>query len=489
MLNTNLVSAASPLVASFLAQWALVDTIQGGTTAMRAAGETYLPKEPKEKDVNYQARLKRSTFDNYYGEALNRAVDKVFSQDIQLKNQPGDITIWAQDVDQQGRDLTQFAKDVFHQGIHYGVDYILTDYPRLPDEGFANRAEELAANRRPYWVLIKAPQVLSADSQSFGGVEMLTSFRFQEEVYELQEDGITVKKFDQVRQFKQVGPRAPVEFTVWRAGTGVAGATGWVIVAQGILPVSRIPVAPFYGKRIGFFFGTPLMMPLAELNLAWWRKRSDLDNILHIANVPFLFGKGFGSETEMATGKKKGPIEVDIQQAVMASNPQADLKWVEHTGSNIKTAMEDLKNLEDRMREVGSSLFSQGGGFMTATEKAINAAEANANLKSLALGLKDTLELALVFVGEYLSSTPGEVEVNTSFATDYVAQETFGAVLTMYKAGLIMRDVVIAEAKRRNIIAMDGEYALPASPNIGKGADNEVIPPVEDGSGNRTVTV
>lgn len=486
-MNTfNYVGTASPLITSFRGQWSTVDTILGGTTAMRAAGKAFLPQEKKEKDENYIARLNRSTFDNYYKEALDRAVDKVFSQDIQLSDQAAEVVIWAQDVDQQGRDLTQFAKDIFFFAMHHGVTYILTDYPRLPQEGFANRAEELASGRRPYWVHIKAPQVLAVDYIDVGGSKRLGTFRYQEQVYEPGIDGVTVEKFEQVREFKQASATGPVECNVWRSSDSTKE---WVLIFSGILTVDQVPVVPMYGKREGFFLGSPVQMQLAELNLQHWRKRSDLDNILHIANVPFLFGKGFGSEFDGTQGRKKGPIEVDIQQAVMAANKDADLKWVEHNGANIKSAMEDLQNLEDRMRDVGSTLFSSGGGFMaTATEKAINAAEANARLKSLALSLKDCLEFALYFVYQYMGLTQvGTVEVNTSFATDYVSQETFAAVLTMYKMGLIDYETVVNESKRRNIIAMDAVIVPPKDPNLGKTSDTEVIPPVVDAQGNKTV--
>lgn len=483
-MNTYNIGDASPAFTNLRAQWTTVDTILGGTQSMRRAGKTYLPQEKKEKDENYIARLNRSTFDNFYKEALDRAVDKVFSQDIQLKDVPNEMLIWSADADQQGRDLTQFSKEVFFYALHHGVSYVLTDYPRLPADGFMTRADELRAATRPYLVLIKAPQVLAAEYIDFGGVKKLGYFKYIEEVVETGEDGSS-KKYSQIRSFKQESQGAPVVFQVYRLDE----VNGWELTDSGIMSVDMVPVSVMYGKREGFYIGSPVQMQLADLNLQHWRKRSDLDNILHIANVPFLFGKGFGSETDTSSGRKKGAIEIDIQQAVMAATPNADLKWVEHTGSNIKTAMEDLANLEDRMRDVGSTLFSSGGGLVTsATEKAINAAEANARLKSLALGLKDCLEAVTYFVCQYLGvPVTGNVEVNTSFATDYVSQETYAAVLTLYKMGIISWENVIAEAKRRNIIAMDAVVQPPVKPNLGKSSDTEVVPPVVDAQGNKTV--
>lgn len=490
MTINNFADAISPLLATQCATWQLVDTIRGGTTAMRAAGRTYLPQEEKEKDKNYDTRLSRSTFDNYYIEAIDRAVDKVFARDIVLKDQPVEVQLWWEDVDTQGRDGTQFAKDVFFNAVHHGVTYLLTDYPRLPqDQPFKNRAEELSAARRPYWVNIKAPEVLAADSAFSRGTERLVHFRYKETVYEPGENGLVVREVNQIRQYDDKD--GVVSFIIWRQDE-----EGWKPFDEGVLSTPSIPVVPIYGKRIGFYLGSPVQLPLAELNVQHWRKRSDLDNILHIANVPFLFGKGFNTQQIDPTsgGRRNDKIEVDIQQAVMSNNKDADLKWVEHTGSNIKTAMDDIANLENRMRDLGSTLFSSGGGFMTsATEKSINAAEANARLKSLALSLQDGLEMSLFFVCEYMGIAIAEtakIEVNTSFSVDYVANETMAGVISLYKMGLIGQDVVIAEAKRRNIIALDQDVVIPTNPKLGKSADNEVIPPVVvDESGNKVITV
>lgn len=504
----NTIGDVSPVVASYHSDWHLVDTLRGGTQSLRLAGKTFLPKEEKETEKNYKVRLNRSTFDNFYAEAIDRAVDKVFARDIVLKNQPVDIVTWWEDVDTQGRDGTQFAKEVFWNAVHHGVTYILTDYPRLPSELQPdNYAQEQELGLRPYWLNIKAPQVLSADSEFIGGRERLASFRYKETVYELQDDGYTLKDVQQVRHYKQrqerdeegnpTGRVGPVEFEVWRISSKSIG-TGWELYDSGTLPVDAIPVVAIYGNRTGFYLGSPVQMPLAELNIQHWRKRSDLDNILHVANVPFLFAKKLrnGPQVNTQTGQKKEEkIEVDIQQAVMTENADADIKWVEHTGTAIKSAMEDLSNLEQRMRDLGSTLFSSGGGFHTsATEKTINAAEANAKLKSLALSLQDGLEYALFFVKQYAGVAPtaeAKVEVNTSFATDYVAQETFASIVSLYKMGLVDRELVISEAKRRNIIALDQEVKLPVNPVIGKGADNEVVPPVttEDASGNKNIIV
>lgn len=466
----NTVGTASATVLQHRLFWTLVDTLWGGTTTMRLAGRALLPQEEKETDQNYAARLARSTLDNFYREGVERAADKVFSKDIALKELTPELELWWDDVDTQGRDGTQFARECFEAAVNHGVTYILTDYARLPqDVPFANHAEEMKAGRRPYWVNIKAPSVLAADSEFIAGKERLACFRYMETVFEMDDDGLSNTPIQQIRSFHQRevagGLPGPVEFRVYREEN-----SDWVLHDQGLLPsfITAIPVVACYGRRTGYMLGEPVMLSLAELNVQHWRKRSDLENILHIANVPFLFGKGFGNQIDTADGGKAAPITVSIQQAVMAGSKDADLKWVEHTGTAIGTAMQDLENMEDRMRDLASSLYSNGQpNGKSATEAAINSAEANARLKSLALSLQDCLEYALFFVSAYMQvEMKGTIEVNTAYAVDFVAQETFAGVLTLFKMGIIDQEVVVAEAKRRNIIALEQDIVPPAKPPV-----------------------
>lgn len=466
-------------------KWALVDALNGGTAKMIAARTLYLPRDPKEEDEKYETRLSRSVLDNYYSEAVQQAVDKIFSRDIVLKNQPMPIQAFWNDVDGGGRDGNQFLKDVLDKAIHHGVSYILTDYPSL-DAPFANLAEERAAAPTPYWVCIEAPTVIAVQSEVLNGREQLTFFQW--EMYPTVLVDGKYQSIQEVRSFRQAAKGAQVEWTVERCIKGNWSTEEGVLDAA----IPRIPVTAVYGNREGFFIGSPLFQSLAEMNVQHYALTSDLQNILHVANVPFLFGKGFGDPGMSTTdgrpvgakpqaGKKdtKPKLEVDIHNAVMSTNPAADLKWIEHTGSAIAMAMQNITRLENRMKELGSALFTTAGsGTATATEKAINAAEANARLKSMALGLADAVEMAITYVAVYMNAPlkpSSKFEVNTSFSVDFVAESTFPFVLELYKMGALTWDALIAECKRRNIVGLDTEV-LPPPPKP-EPVVQEVVPP------------
>lgn len=464
ILKTNVsaeVAKASMAVQQHRTDWFLVDALYGGTQTMRAAGQTFLPKEPKEEDRDYQVRLSRSTLDNYYKQAVRKAVAKVFSKDIAVTNAPLRMIPLLEDIDSQQRNLTQFCKDVFEDAMNHGVSYILVDLPQLPmDMPFKNKAEELAFGARPYWVKVASSSVLTARSAMIGGSERLSVFRFQETISELAEDYIGERTVTQIREYHQFpdanGNAGPVEYVIYRQDDN-----GWYVHESGIVSASAIPIAPVYTNRTAFYLGKPPMMELAELNVSHWAQSSDLSNIIHIVTVPFLLAKGL---SQMDANGQVQSLEIKVNGALQTPNPQASVEWIEHTGNAVASAQENLDRLVKRMEHLGNQLTTQASTSVTATQSAISAAEANSDLKSMALGLQDGINTALYFTAEILGEQSyGEASVNTSFSVDFVDVDTFARVVDLFNAGLISREDMLAEAKRRNII--DPSAELKQSPN------------------------
>ena len=65
-------------------------------------------------------------------------------------------------------------------------------------------------------------------------------------------------------------------------------------------------------------------MELGHLNVEHWQSSSDQQTILHVARVPLLFV--IGVET---------PLTIGADSLITASNPGAELKFVEHSGAAI----------------------------------------------------------------------------------------------------------------------------------------------------------
>lgn len=411
--------------ARFAAQeskWRLVDALYGGTETMRLAGAAFLPRNEKESERDWAVRLNRTTLYNAYKRALQHAVARVFSEDIKLEGYPGEITIFAADVDAQGSDLTQFAKARFTDAVNRGVTYYLIEFPKREEQPLT-LADALASGDRPYWVPIQATQVLAAHSSMIGGQEKLTHFRFQEVVTEVSADGLVETSTAQIKAFNRVlvEDGSQVLWIVYRKVDG-----NWIEYDSGALVgMPEIPVVADYTNRIGFYLGEPPMLDLAETNVCHWQSSSEQRNILHVARVPFLHMAGFGGNTDPETGAKKEQ-EISIRSVAMGGE-ESKVGWVETNGNALKAGSDDLADLETKMERLGMSISAPRSGNTTATENSINAAEANSLLKDMALALADSLEQALYLTSLYLGITPtetGKVVVSTKFAVDLNAQAT-----------------------------------------------------------------
>ena len=97
----------------------------GGTLAMREAGTAWLPQEEKETHRSYMNRLERSILFGGYEEALSGLVSKPFPRQVTISGTlPEQLSGIEFDIDNEGRGLTEFARDVFRDQIHRGLTFI-----------------------------------------------------------------------------------------------------------------------------------------------------------------------------------------------------------------------------------------------------------------------------------------------------------------------------------------------------------------------------
>jgi hypothetical protein len=115
--------------------WTLAAALLGGTTAMRAAGKTYLPQWPGEPDDAYEKRLKVAVLFPAYKRTVSTLSGKPFSKPITIgEGVPEQMQEWLEDCDLQGRSLHVFASDMFQLALGYGMAGILVEYPRVNRE-------------------------------------------------------------------------------------------------------------------------------------------------------------------------------------------------------------------------------------------------------------------------------------------------------------------------------------------------------------------
>lgn len=438
---TSTVRDTTPAVDAMTVDDPVIVDLLGGTTAMRKAAKSRLPQWPNESDTAYKTRVAVATLFPAYGRTVEVLTGKPFSKPLTYADDvPERIKEWCENIDLQGHNLHAFGAAVCYHAIAHGLCGILADFP--PTNGkLKTKADEAAAGVRPYLVHIHKKDILGWRAKRINGVLTLTQLRFLESVTE--PDGPFAET-----TVEQVRVLYPGKWEVWRE-TETLDANGkkvWIRYDHGKTTLTKIPFVPVYGKRIGFMQGVAPLVELAHMNVEHWQSKSDQQTILHIARVPLLFGK-----------KLEGAdITVGASSAIVADDPDADLRYVEHTGKAIEAGRTSLKDLEDGMRQVGAELLVIKPGNTTVVQTQADNEAGMCVLQRIAQDLEDALDEALQLVAEWVRLPEGgHVTVFKDFGVASLEAASLELLRDMNVDGTLSDESLYREGQRRGVIGPD----------------------------------
>lgn len=422
----------------------LVETLFTGTSAMRSAGQTYLPKEPAEATSNYNSRLNRSVLFPTYSKTIKTAVGKAFSRPVNIEL-PTSLDFLKYNVDGSGSTMERFVKDLTQDAINYGITYLLVDYPVLDPN--STLADERAAGALPYWVNIKPTQVLEISASYLDGLLQLTYFRFNE-VVEDTDNLENNESIEQVKEFILLEDRS-VQYVIYRKDKQ---GKEYIYDTNIIRGIDLIPIIPVYGNKTIPFHGSPVLMDLAQLNVTHWQMYSDYLNIVHATSVPMLVIKGYTEQTNPDGSVQE--LVISPNSAIKLTDPTGDVKWVEINGSGITAAKEALNDLEAKMSLNGLELTASANNIAseTATGRLIDAATANSILKTICMDVEVAVLQAILYSAIYIDApvepTSIEVTINSTFLVD----KMYSDIVELYKNGLLTQEEALAEIKSRGLL-------------------------------------
>ena len=365
-----------PLYRQWMGYSYLTRSLMGGEKAMKAAGQDFLPTFELESINRYNSRLEMSTLKNAFRKTVTFLSGQVFQGAIKFDDEyPDELEGLMDDVDLLGSTINVFSKRVFETGIANGVSHILVEAPNeTPGQ---TRQDDLDRGVRPYFKEVRAENLIGWQED---GVGNLVQARIKELATEPE------GKFGQAF-IPQIRVLVPGGWEIYRKDN-----KDWILHEDGETSLDYIPLATFLpGEPLSLLTAESPLQDLADLNLHHWRSFSDQINILHVARVPILFARDVDLEA-MAVGASK---------AVESDGENADMKYVEVTGASIAAGANDLKESEAAMSIYGLQQMLPRTGNITATEKALSAADSNSNLAAWVNGYEDTLQRALEIWGEY----------------------------------------------------------------------------------------
>jgi hypothetical protein len=437
---TTKVNDLSDAAGAMRADLVKVEALMGGTKAMRAAGEAYLPKWPMEDQKSYDFRLKTSTLYNAFARTVENMAGRPFSEPLKWTDIDPTVEKWFDNIDQAGRNLHVFAGEVFRHGLMDGLTHVLVDFPVTRDKDgkatLITRADELKAGVRPYAIHIKQSQILGWLSSTIDGAEVLTQVRISECVKESDGDFGT-------KDVQQVRVLYPGRWEIYRQNEK---KDDWIIHDEGVTTLDIIPLKTLYTKRSGFMTATPPLSDLADLNIKHWQSSSDQDSILHTARVPILAISGLNDDTKIEIGGKTA--------LMLPVNCTAG--YVEHTGAAIEAGRTSLQDLEAQMESMGAELLIARPGDKSATEAALDSSQEQCQLSAMAQALEDFLDDVVDVLAKWAGlPDQGDIDVFDDFATIRVNAQSVGTFVTalvlLVNSGMMSRATAFEELKRYGI--------------------------------------
>lgn len=433
---------------TMLPRWQVIETLLGGTEAMRAAGETYLPRHQEETDAGYNDRLASAVLFNMVEQTLDTLSGKPFSEPIKLNEDvPAAMaeTILP-DVDLQGNSLGVFARTWFREGMAKALCHVLIDMPRpAPREDGQPRtlADDRREGLRPYWVLIKPECLLFARSEVINGVEVLQHIRIVEHYTEQDGFAEVVKRRIRVLEPGLVQLYEPLKKSNNQKEE-------WTLTDEWATGLPYIPLVTFYADRDGFMTGKPPLLDLAHLNVAHWQSSSDQRHILTVSRFPILACSG-------ASGEDSDPVVVGPNKVLYNPDPAGRFYYVEHTGQAIAAGRTDLKDLEEQMSGYGAEFLKRKSGNQTATARALDSAEATSDLSAMVGLFEDAMAQALDITAQWmrLGTNGGTVEVVKDFDLEKMDAPGLQALQTAREKRDISRKTYLNGLRLRGVLPED----------------------------------
>ncbi len=433
----------------------LINTELGGSTSMRNAGTTYLPKFDKETDAAYIFRKNRTYLNPSFSVAIESHASKPFSKPVVVENHSDDSRLGSlvENTDGQGNDVTEFAKRLFTDADSYGMTHVLSDYS-VSDA--VSLADELASGAGATLVHIRCLDLFYWDAKIVNGKHVLTEIRYHREAT------IANGEFGK-RQAKQIVRWTRDNWELWQEKeesdeaanrqekdqSKLDGNTSnWEIVELGENKLGSIPLTTIYFKRTGFMQAEPPNYELAEVVLEHYQDMSDQKNLESVARVGMLTAVGF-EDSETAN------ISIGPRQLIQSANTEAKLAVVEHSGSAVSIGRNSLKILEDKMEELSlKPELNRTSGDVTASEVLSNAFNSSSELLYWTLaveqGLIQAFKLAYQWIGAELADD-FKLKVYDDFTVVGNVSD-LPVLLDAKREGVLDSTTLLFEMKRRGSI-------------------------------------
>ena len=425
--------------------WATVEDCIEGEHRIKDRGDLYLPR-PNVTDISpanlarYQQYVMRAVFYNVTKRTLQGLSGRVFSKEETI-DVPTDIESIVDNVDGSGISLLQQAKDTLQKTLSVSRCGLMVDFPSV--EGVVTREDEKNGGAKPTILLYAAENIINWKTTKVGSEEALSLVVLQESTevgggefshdIELQYRHLYIDAEDnlfKVRVWRKSGDNASAvigggdspDYSVFEeyTPTGADGNPFTEILFTFVGALNNDPTVD-----------QPLMLDIANLNVAHYRNSADYEESAYIVGQPTPYFTGLTPEwvDEVLGGKIQfgSRAGIPLPEGASAGLLQAA------SNTMIKEAMDTKEN---QMVALGARLLESSTTQRTATEANLDNVEEVSNLISVAENVSEAYRTCLTWVSQFTSNVEAEIEfmLNTDFSVDSLTAQQLQALVATWQS-------------------------------------------------------
>ena len=447
-----------------IARWQIYRDASDGEHAVKARGETYLPKKStKQSNDEYDAYKQRAMYFNATGRTVDGLAGLMFRRDPDIKV-PDAMTAILEDVTQDGVSFNELIKNVAEEVVRPGRAGVLVELPVADgDRHPASLAEYEREGIRPYATFYPAESIINWDTKVIGGrivpslvvlKEKHNEENLKDEFEKKQVDQYRVLDLDEGKYRQRVFREVVVNNLMGKDWVWVVVEEYWP--TMGGKPMQYIPFE-FFGPTDG----RPKVQkcPIADLavvNLSHFRTMADLENGRHWCGSPTpVFIGGFDSKdgddvTEIRLGAENG-----IQMTL-----GSDAKYMEFSGQGLNELRMADEQKREMMAVLGSRILAPEKKQAEAAETArIHRAGEESTLASIAISVSKSARRVLEYLRDW-SGASGDVSIaiNTDFVPTEMTPEELTATMAAWQGGGLTKQELFERLKQGEIIRADKTF-------------------------------
>ena len=406
---------------------------------LRGAESTYLPKEVKEPDRAYSARLARATYVPSFRKAIE-AMAGILSQ-YTVTDLPGSLEQQLDDIDQLGNNLQAFMAMADALAMRDGGCAVMVEMPQqvaVPSE-----ADRLALGRQPYLVLLERRNILNWKTEYIAGQERLIQATLLEwREVEAGDFGFTVEPF-----FRVLTPGA---YQVWQINRQLGATQKLLLVEEGFTSIMEVPLVWYSPQPQRWGHGLPPFRELALLTLQHYRSRSDLNELLHRCALPVPVRRG----ALLMDGQTPPPLVIGPNSVVDVPT-DGDFSFAEPTGSSLQQQQQHLLHIEELINNE-TLAFMSGKEAVTATQARLQAGQVQSGLSLAGMQKASLFEQIQFLWCEYTGEEPtGNLQIAAQALEAKLEPQQVAQIQSLADGGYLSKQTALELLQRGGILPVD----------------------------------